>query len=132
LRSNIQQLAQVLEDFGAGGAADSVLRSFGVYKYAQGLSGGSKESAVKRVDSLAAKGNRAAEHVKSMGAGKVAGYDVRHVYYSTNPRPVARDVLQSEPDRDGLKVIISDKPLDDDTIRQYSLTAVVHPAKREK
>jgi hypothetical protein len=132
LRSNIQQLAKFLEDFGAGGAADSVLRSFGVYKYAQGLSGGSKESAVKRVDSLAAKGNRAAEHVKSMGAGKVAGYDVRHVYYSTNPRPVARDVLQSEPDRDGLKVIISDKPLDDDTIRQYSLTAVVHPAKREK
>jgi hypothetical protein len=130
LRANIERTARYLEDFGAGTAAEHILRSFGVYNFARGLAGGEKNSAVVRVNRLAEKGNRAAQHIKSMGADKLAGYDVRHVYYSTNPRHVGREVLQSEPDADGLKVILSDKPLDDDTIRQYSLTAVVHPSRK--
>lgn len=130
LRANIERTARYLDDFGAGTAADHVLRSFGVYNFAQGLSGGSPATAERRVNALAEKGNRVAEHLKSIGAARLAGYDVAHVYYATNPRPVLRDVLQSEPDRDGLKVIISNRPLDDDTIRQYSLTPVVHPSRR--
>jgi hypothetical protein len=93
----------------------------------------SAERIADRVDNLAARGfGKAVEYIQSIGPKELAGYDVQHVYYSNNPRPVERPgILQSEPDADGLKVILSDKPLDADTIRQYVLTPVVHPAERE-
>lgn len=132
LRANIERTARYMEEFGAGGASDRILRTFGVYSFAEGLSHGSAKSAEDRVANLVSKGNKVAEHVQSIGPDRVAGYDVRHAYYATNPRPVEREgILQSQPDRDGTKVILSSRPLDADTIRMYDLTPVVHPYERE-
>lgn len=133
LRSNIERTARFLHDFGAEGAADDIRRTFSVYNQSALLSGGDAASAVKRMQAMAAKGNRTAQAIVSIGPDKVAGYDVKYAYYTGNPRPVGRDgILQSEPDADGLKIILSDKPMDDDTIRQYGLTAVVHPSQSVK
>jgi hypothetical protein len=127
LRANIDRVVRFLSDFGAQHTADAIQRTYSVLNQSQLLL---PKDAERRMTALAKNGNRTAQHIVSMGAEKVANYGAKHAYYATNPRPVGRDVLQSEPDANGVKVILSKEPLDADTIRQYSLTPVVHPADR--
>jgi hypothetical protein len=129
LRANIERVARFMKDFGAERTGDSILRAFGILNRAQLFR--SPEDARQRIEGRAKVGDRSAKHLLDMGPEKVAAAGAKYVYYATNPRPILRDVLQSEPDEDGVKYILSATPLDADTIRQYSLTPVVHPPQRE-
>lgn len=131
-RANFGRLSKYMEDFGAPAAGEKIQTTAGVHGFAQSVSKGDAATAARRIARQTEKGSNLGVHLKSIGAEKLVGYEVKHAYYANNARHVdAPGVLQSEP-HEGTKVLLSSKPISDDIIRQYDLTPVIHPAKRSK
>ncbi len=131
-RANIDRVTDYLETFGATVVAEKVSTTFQAFTYAKHVSSNDAANTLRRVTKQADAGRPFAVHLKSAGAEKIAGYDVKYAYYANNPRHVdVPDAIQSE-QHEGVKVLLSRKPIDDDIIRQYDLMPVIHPAKRAK
>lgn len=111
VRENLTRVADYLDQFGAGRQAGAFRQVAGVWDYVN------NEDA-RAFDSDSDDG-RDAERIVSRLAGPPVG-----AYYTFNAREIP-GVPQTEP-RNGMKVIVTDKPLTEEFMRQWEISPAVH------
>jgi hypothetical protein len=129
---NMTRLTTFLRDFGAEGAADHIEDTMGAYNYLYFKSHKTPEELKKLAAQLVSDPKKKRFQHLAPILDKLSGKNIQYAYYTRNPRPIdttGRDILQSELDENGLRMVFSEQPLDDDTIRQYNLMPVKHSVK---